>query len=174
MSFVINCGILWHPAHTHTLLCNPAGPRQFCALLSECIAFWQRQQLNASVRLASSVVDMLGANISCHCWWPCTISARFHGITHIPIHRHQLGVDFYWCNSHHIQKSKHNSYFKVCHVSGRHPSSIYIRMVSTHSCTMTQSTCAHHMLKSAVPWYYCMSDMRLPYFLNPPCVLVKR
>ena len=51
----------------HTLLCNPAGPRQFCALPSECLALWQRQQLNASVCHTSSVVDMLGANMSCHC-----------------------------------------------------------------------------------------------------------
>jgi len=32
---------------------------------------------------------------------------------------HQLAVDFYWCNTHHTQKSKHTSYFKVCHSSSR-------------------------------------------------------
>ena len=35
------------------------------------------------------------------------------------IHLHQLAVDFYWCNTHHTQKSKHTSYFKVCHGSRR-------------------------------------------------------
>jgi len=43
-------------------------------------------------------------------------------------------------------------------------------MVSTHSYTMTQSTCADYMLKFAVPWYRFMSDMLLPYFLKLPCV----
>jgi len=37
-------------------------------------------------------------------------------------------------------------------------------MLTNHSCTMTQSTCANYMLKSAVPWYYFMLDMLLPYF----------
>ena len=36
----------------HKLLCNPVGPGQFCALSSECLALWQRQQLNVSVRHA--------------------------------------------------------------------------------------------------------------------------
>jgi len=35
------------------------------------------------------------------------------------IHCLQLAVDFYWCNTHHTQKSKYTSYFKVCHASGR-------------------------------------------------------
>ena len=75
---------------THTLLCNPVGSRQFCALPSECLALWQRQQLNMSVCHTSSVVDMLGAQVttcqhlSCHCWKPCTVSACFDGITHAP------------------------------------------------------------------------------------------
>ena len=33
----------------HTLLCNPVGAGQFCALPSECLALWQCQQLNVSV-----------------------------------------------------------------------------------------------------------------------------
>ena len=86
------CHQLWDSLapSLHTLLCNPAGPRQFCALPSECLALWQRQQLNMSVCHTSSVVDMLGAQVttcqhlSCHCWKPCTISACFHGITHTP------------------------------------------------------------------------------------------
>ena len=45
-------------------------------------------------------------------------------------------------------------------------------MLSTHGCRMTQSTCANYMLKSAVPWYYLMSDTLLPYFLELPCVPV--
>jgi len=57
----------------HTLLCNPFGPGQFCALPSECLALWQRQQLNVSVHHAQSVADMLRAQVttcqhlSCHC-----------------------------------------------------------------------------------------------------------
>jgi len=46
-------------------------------------------------------------------------------------------------------------------------------MVSTHSCTVTPSTRADYMLKPAVPWYYFMSDMLLPYFLKLPCVPVR-
>ena len=57
----------------HKLLCNPVGPRQFCALPSKCLVLWQLQQLKLSVHHASSVVDMLGAQVntyqhlSCHC-----------------------------------------------------------------------------------------------------------
>jgi len=46
-------------------------------------------------------------------------------------------------------------------------------MVSTHSCTMTQSTSANYMLKSAVLGYYFMSDMLLPYFFKLPYVPVR-
>jgi len=35
------------------------------------------------------------------------------------IHHLQLALGFYWCNTHHTQKSKHTSHFKVCHGSGR-------------------------------------------------------
>jgi len=35
---------------------------------SECLALWQRQQMNVFVRYASSVLDMPGAqHLSCHC-----------------------------------------------------------------------------------------------------------
>ena len=57
----------------HTFLCNPVGPVQFCALPSEYLALWQCQQMNVSVRHASYVVDLLGAQVttyqhlSCHC-----------------------------------------------------------------------------------------------------------
>jgi len=44
-----------------------------------------------------------------------------------------------------------------------------VLMLSTHSHT-TQSTCANYMLKSAVPWYYFMSDTLLPYFFKLLCV----
>ena len=47
----------------HTQPCNPVGPRKFCALPSECPALWQRQQPNMSVRHASSVVDVLCAQV---------------------------------------------------------------------------------------------------------------
>jgi len=69
------CHHLWDSLapSVHTLLCNPVSPRQFCALPSECLALWQHQQLNVSVHHTSSVVDMLGAQVttcqhlSCHC-----------------------------------------------------------------------------------------------------------
>jgi len=35
------------------------------------------------------------------------------------IHLHQMAVDFHWCNTYNIQKSKHTSYFKICHGSRR-------------------------------------------------------
>ncbi len=47
----------------HTLLCNPVGPGQFCALPSQCLALLQWQQLNMSVCHTSSVVNMLGAQV---------------------------------------------------------------------------------------------------------------
>ena len=62
---------------------------------------------------------MLGAQVttcqhlSCPSWKPCTISACFHGITYTSY------TFTNWCNTHHTQKSKHTSYFKVCHSSGR-------------------------------------------------------
>ena len=80
----MNSVIMWNSlAPTmHTLLCNPAGPGQFCALPSQCLALWQCQQLNMSVCHASSVVNMLGAQVC-----PATVesvSACFHGIEHTP------------------------------------------------------------------------------------------
>ena len=142
----------------HTVPYNELCHHVWDSLTScKCLALWKCQQMNVSVGHASSVVDMLGAhvNMSCHCWKPRTISAYFHGITH------------------HTQKSKHTSYFKVCHGTGRPSIFNDILMVSTHSCTMTQFTCADYMLISAVPWYYIMSDMLLPYFLKPLCVPVR-
>ena len=100
----------------YPLLCNPVGPGQFCALLSECLALWQSQQLNVSVCHASPAVDMLGAQSTfilpllkvMHHIYAC-----FHGITHNPC------TFTNWCNTHHTQNSKHTLYFKVCHGSGR-------------------------------------------------------
>ncbi len=47
----------------HTLLCNPVGPRQFCALPFWCLALLQCQWRNMSVGHTSSVVDMLGVQV---------------------------------------------------------------------------------------------------------------
>jgi hypothetical protein len=74
------CYHLWYSLapSVHILLCHPVGPGQFCALPSEYLPLSQRQQLNVSVRHASSVVDTLGAQVttcqhlSSHCWKPCT------------------------------------------------------------------------------------------------------
>jgi hypothetical protein len=88
MSWVIICGIFWHPVSTH--LYNPVGPRKFYALPSECLALWQRQQLYMYIHHTSSVADMLCAQVttcqhlSCRCWKPCTVPACFHGVTHNP------------------------------------------------------------------------------------------
>jgi len=109
--------------NVYTFFCNPVGPRQCCAVPSECPALWQRQQLNMSVCHAPSVVDMLSAQVTtCHV---LPLLKAMHRIclsswyyTYF-IHLHQLAVDFHWCNTHHTQKSKHTSYFKVCHDSGR-------------------------------------------------------
>ena len=116
------CHCLWDSLapSVHALLCNPVGPRQFCALPSECLALWQCQQLNMSVRHTSSVVDMLGAKVttcqhlSCHCRKPCTISACFHGITHKPY----IFTKCQWLftgATHVTHKNQNTSYFKVCH-----------------------------------------------------------
>jgi len=153
MSFVIIFGIFWY-----TLLCNPAGPGQFCALPSECLALWQCQQLNVSVHHASSVVDMPCAQVttcqhlSCHCWKPCTISACFHGITHNPY----TVTKWQWIltGATHITHTKIKTHFTLQSLpwfqENNHLQSDVL-MVSTHSCTMTQSSCADYMLKYAVP-----------------------
>jgi len=86
------CHHLWDSLapSVHTLFCNSVGPGQICALPSKCLALWQRQQLSMSVCHISSVVDMMGAQVttcqhlSCYCWKPCTMSACFHGITYTP------------------------------------------------------------------------------------------
>ena len=110
----------------HKILCNPIGPGQFCALPSECLALWH-QQMNVSVHHTSYVVDMLGAQVttsqhlSCHCWRPCTVSACFM-VLHILHTPSPTGSGFSLVqHTSHTQKSKHNSYFKVCH-SSRRPS----------------------------------------------------
>jgi len=163
----------------HTLLCNPVGPRQFCDLPSECPALWQRKQLNMSVRHASSIVDMLCAQVTI-CQHVVSLLIAMHQICLFAwyytssIHLHQLAVDFNWCNTHHTQKSKHTSYFQsLPWFRQTNHLETDILMLSTHSCTMTQSTCANHMLKSAVPRYYFMSDMLLPYFFKLTCVPVR-
>ena len=59
-----------------------------------------------------------GQHLSSQCWKPCTISTRFHSITHIPY----TFTNRQWIftgATHHTQKSKHTSYFNVCPGSGR-------------------------------------------------------
>ena len=164
--------------YTHTHLCNPVGPGQFCTLPSESLALGQRQQLNVSARHASAVVDILCSHVTT-CQHVLPLLKAMHRICLLSwyytytIHLHQLAVDFHWCNTYHTQKSKQTLYSKVYHGSGRPSIFNDILMVSTHSCTMTQSTCAVYILKSTVPWYCFMSDMLLPYFLKLPCVPVR-
>jgi len=119
MSFVIICGILWHTGCTHFSVIQLV--RQFCALPSECLAPWQHQQLNVSLHQVSSVVDMLGVQVtnwqhlSCRCWKPCTISACFHGITHTPY----TVINWQCIFTGATHKKQHTSDLKVCHGSGR-------------------------------------------------------
>jgi len=120
------CHHLWDSLapSVHTLLCNPVGPGQFCALPSERPALWQRQQLNMSVHHTSSVVDIRGAQVTT-CQHVLPLLKAMHHICLFSwyytysIHLHQLAVHFHRCNTHHTQKSKHTSYFKVCHGSRR-------------------------------------------------------
>jgi len=86
------CHHLWDSLapSVHTLLCNPVGPGQFCALPNKCPALWQRQQLNVSVHHTSPVVDILAAQVTI-CQHVLSllkamhhIYACFHGITHAP------------------------------------------------------------------------------------------
>ena len=119
------CHHLWDSSapSVHTQLYNPVGPGQFCALPSECLALWQRKQLNVSVRHASPVVDILGAQVTtcqhkfCHCWKPCAISMPVFMVLHIIHTPSPPGSGVSLCYTHHTQKSKHTSYFKVCHFS---------------------------------------------------------
>jgi len=69
-------------------------------------------------------MEMLGAQVTAY----KHVLPLFRAMHHIclfswyytySIHCLQLAVDFHWCNAHHTQKSKHPSYFKVCHGSGR-------------------------------------------------------
>ena len=120
------CHHLWDSLapSVHTLLCTTVGPRQFCALPSECLAVLRCQQLNVFVRQTSSVVDMLSAQVTICQHLPATVESHALYLPvfvalHILTHLHQLAVDFHWCNTHHTQKSKHTSYFKVCHGSSR-------------------------------------------------------
>ena len=171
---------LWHhlwdslAPSVYTLLCNPVGPGQFCALPSECVALWQNQQLNVSVCHASSAVDMLGAQVttrqhlSCHCWKPCTISMPVFMVLHILHTLSPTGATYITHKNRNTFILQSLPWFRttICLQSD-------VLMLSTHSCTMTQSTCANYMLQSAVPWYYFRSDMLLPYFLKLPSVPVR-
>ena len=121
------CHHLWDSLapSLHKFLCNPVGPGQFCSLPSECLALRQCYQLK----------HVCTPHIICsgHAWCPghylsMSVLPLLKAMHHIclfswyytySIHLHQLAVDFYWCNTHHTQKSKHTSYFKVCHGSGR-------------------------------------------------------
>ena len=109
----------------------------------------------------------------CHCWKPCTISMPVFMVLHI-IHTPSppgSGVSLVLHTSHtkiktHFILQSLPFFRRTIHLESD------VLMLSTHSCTMTQSTCANYILKSTVPWYYFMSDMLLPYFLKLPSVPV--
>ena len=113
----------------HTLLCNPVGPRQFCALPSECLALWQCQQMNTYVRHASYVVNLPGAQVTtyqhlfCHCWKSCTVSLFM--VLHILHTPSPIGSEFSLVqHTPHTQKSKHTHTSKSAMVPADHPSLI--------------------------------------------------
>jgi len=156
----------------HTLLCNPVCPGQFCALPSECLALWQRQQLNVFVLHASSVVDYAWCpgqpvNLSCHCWKPCTVSACFHGITHTSYNF----TNWQWIftgATHKNQNTLHTS--KSAMVPADHPSLIW-QTYGTHSYLYNDTfyMCRIHA-------YICSPMILLHvrhYFLKLTCVPVR-
>ena len=81
---------------------------------SECLALWQRQQLNMSVRHASSVVDMLGANVERHALY-LPVFIVLH-IIHTPSPTGATHI------THKNQNTLHTS--KSAMVPAEHPSSI--------------------------------------------------
>jgi len=90
------------------------------------------------------------------------------------IHLHQLAVDFYWCNTHHPQKPKHTSYFKVCNGSGRPSffnltylwySLIAVQWHNLHVLITCLNLQSHNSISCQT---YC-----LPYFFKLPFILVR-
>jgi len=85
MSFVIICGILWHPVCTYfsviQLVPDTSVHCPVNVYLSGEVSSW------TCLCHASSLLGMLGAQVttcqrlSCHWWKPCTVC---HGITHTP------------------------------------------------------------------------------------------
>jgi hypothetical protein len=72
------CHHLWDSLapSVHTLLYTTAGPRQFCALPSECLALLQCQHLNLFVCQTSPVVDMLSAQVTTRQHLPATVESH--------------------------------------------------------------------------------------------------
>ena len=87
------------------------------------------------------------------------------------IHLHQLAVDFHWSNTSHTKIKTHFMLQRLTWFRQTIHLQSDLLIVLTDRCTMTQSMCAKYMLKSAVPWYYIMSDMMLPlfFFLTSLC-----
>ena len=80
-------------------------------------------------------------HLPCRCWKSCTISACFHGITHTPY----TFTNWQWIftgATHITQKSKHTSYFKVCHGSGW-PSIFNLTYLGWYPLTAVQSHNLH-------------------------------
>ena len=156
MSFVTICGILWHPVCTHIQLVPDN---------SECTQ-WLSSSLatSAAEHVCTPRIICSGlATVESHALY-LPVFMVLHiihtpsptGATHIT-HKNQ--------NTLHTSKSA--IFQQTIHLQSD------VLMLHTHSCTMTQSTCADYMLKSAVLWYYFTLDMLLPYFLKLPCVPVR-
>jgi len=92
------CHHLWDSLapSVHTLLCNPAGPGQFCALPSECLALWQvsswtclyaTHQLQWACLVPRTVlVNICPATVESHAPYLCLFSWYYT----YSIHLHQL------------------------------------------------------------------------------------
>ena len=125
IQWALSSTVIFLAPSLHKILCNPAGPRQFCALPSECLALWQHQHLNTSVRHTSCsahawcqhVLPLLIAmhHICLFSWYYTycntpspTGSGFFTGATHI---------------THKNQNTLHTS--KSAMVPADHPSSVW-------------------------------------------------
>jgi len=108
----------------HTLLYTTVGPQQFCALPSECLALLRCQHPNLFVHQTSPVMDMLSTQVTTCQHLPATVESHapylpvfmaLH-ILHTPSPTGS-GSSLVQHASH--TKSKHSSYFKVCHGPSR-------------------------------------------------------
>lgn len=145
----------------HILLCNPVGHNNVHTTPAKCLPLWQSQQLNVSVLSNKGICTARICSeyawcqlyLSCHCWKQCITSAPVSMVLQI-LHTLPPSVNFHWCNTHRMQKSKHTSYFKFCHGSFNSTSLIWVHCDVTYLwwplMAVQQSVpVAYYMLRSA-------------------------